>query len=73
MRSELPPNFENLPFRRAKTAVQCISAGKRTGPRFTDRAYFHYLTNCVTKRKKVTDNAGANSLIIDLIFGGRSL
>ena len=36
MRSELPPNFENLQFRRAKTAVRCISAGKRTGPRFTD-------------------------------------
>ena len=29
----LPPNLENLPFRRAKTAVQCTSAGQPTGPR----------------------------------------
>ena len=33
MGNELPPNLENLPFRRAKAAVQCTSAGKLTGPR----------------------------------------
>ena len=30
---ESPPNLENRPFRRAKTVVQCISAGKPTWPR----------------------------------------
>ena len=28
-----PPNRKYLPFRRAKTVVQCISAGQLTGPR----------------------------------------
>ena len=31
-----PPNLQNWPFRRAKTAVQCISAGHSTGPRTRD-------------------------------------
>ena len=29
---ESAPDLETLPFRRAKMAVQCISAGKVTGP-----------------------------------------
>ena len=30
------PNFENMPFRRAKTAVQCTSACQFTGRRTID-------------------------------------
>ena len=30
---ETHPNLENLPLRRAKTVVQCISAGQSTGSR----------------------------------------
>ena len=28
-----PPNLENLPFRKAKTVVQCTSAEQLAGPR----------------------------------------
>ena len=32
------PKLENLPFRRAETVTQCISAGQLTGPRKRSQA-----------------------------------
>ena len=37
MRVSEPPILENLPFRSAKTVVQCISAEQLTGPMTNDQ------------------------------------
>ena len=49
-----PPNLENLPFRRAKTVVQCSSAGQPTGPKTIVELLFLKKTSQTKNVRKAT-------------------
>ena len=56
----IPPSLENLPFHRAKTVVQCTSAGQLTGPRIMGELLLLKKTSQTKNARRATSDTLQN-------------